>query len=59
MHNVQMQVADDTLLICVGLRPAEEPVTSHIVASTRGNASVDGRPDLRVALVVYSKGPGK
>lgn len=57
MRNVQMQVADDTLMICVGLDGVPQQVgKAHIIASTMGNVGVEGRPELRVALVVYTKG---
>lgn len=60
MHNVQMQIADDTLLICVGLdRHSVWQGGTEILASTMGQVSPEGRPDLRVALVVYSKEPAR
>ena len=57
MHNVQMQIADDSLLICVGLKPPQGLTKTAIIASTMGNVSPHGRPDARVALLVYTLGP--
>ncbi len=55
MHNVQMQIVGDELVIVCGLSPAS-PGRPDILASTRGNVSPHGRPDVRVSVIVFANG---
>jgi len=56
MQNVEMSVKDNKLTITVDLSKEFGPSTSGktiIIGSTKGNASIPGRDDVKVGLNVY------
>lgn len=58
MKNVDMQVKDGKLIITVDLAKQFGPSStgrSIIIASTEGNVSVPGQPDVKVGLNIYKK----
>jgi len=57
MRNVTMKVTGDTLTITVNLKKTFGPTKSGksiTIASTDGNTEVEGRPEVKVGLNVYT-----
>lgn len=60
MRNVKATVKGDTLTITVDLKaPRELSKTgkSHVIASTEGNVSVDGYPEIKIGVNCYTAAP--
>jgi len=56
MQNVQMSVKGDVLTIMVNLaesQGASKTGKSEIIASTSGNVTVPGKPDIKLGLNCY------
>lgn len=57
MKNVDLSVSGDTLVIKVSLkapRTASASGKSEVIASTEGNVSIPGFPDIKLGLNCYT-----
>lgn len=62
MKNVETSVSGDTLIVRINLkapRTASQSGKSDVIASTEGNVSVPGFPEIKLGLNCYTKAAGK
>jgi hypothetical protein len=56
MKNVNMSIKGDALTITVNLKETgtlSKSGNSEVIATTKGNVSVPGRPDVKIGLNIY------